>query len=184
MRAILLPGHGTRPGGRVTAEAEQWFPFVRAHARDLAARVERLYLGGDSVGAAIATVVALEGWPRADGLVALAPAWELDGLRTAVRLAREPESVGYAAYRGADRRAADRLTARLTRNPHFDDLVERIAALVGVSSTSAIGGGRVVPGAAPAQAVAWKRSGITPCGRWTAGVSLPSCAARKPVAMA
>lgn len=80
VRAILLPGHGTRPGDLVTAESDQWFEAARAHANGLADQVDRLYVGGHSLGGAIATVLALED-PSVRGLVTFAPAWELDGLR-------------------------------------------------------------------------------------------------------
>jgi len=79
VRAILLPGHGTRPGDLVTAESDLWFDAARTHARGLAKEVDRLYVGGHSLGGAIATVLALED-PSVEGLVAFAPAWELDGL--------------------------------------------------------------------------------------------------------
>lgn len=78
VRAILLPGHGTRPGDLVTAESEQWLAHVRAHAAGLAERVDRLYLAGHSIGGALATQVALER-DDVDGLVMLAPAWGLRG---------------------------------------------------------------------------------------------------------
>lgn len=80
VRAILLPGHGTRPGDLVTAESDQWLETARAHARGLSEEVDRLYVGGHSLGGAIATVLALED-PSVQGLVTFAPAWELDGLR-------------------------------------------------------------------------------------------------------
>lgn len=80
VRAILLPGHGTRPGDLVTAESDQWLEAARAHARGLSDQVDRLYVGGHSLGGAIATVLALED-PSVRGLVTFAPAWELDGLR-------------------------------------------------------------------------------------------------------
>lgn len=87
VRAVLLPGHGTRPGDLVAAESGQWLAFARAHARALAGQVDRFYVGGHSMGGAIATILALEAPGRTDGLVALAPSWELDGLRNAIRLA-------------------------------------------------------------------------------------------------
>ncbi len=80
VRAILLPGHGTRPGDLVTAESDQWIDSARTHARGLSDQVDRLYVGGHSLGGAIATVLALED-PSVQGLVTFAPAWELDGLR-------------------------------------------------------------------------------------------------------
>ncbi len=80
VRAILLPGHGTRPGDLVTAESDQWLEAARAHARGLSDQVDRLYVGGHSLGGAIATMLALED-PTVRGLVAFAPAWQLDGLR-------------------------------------------------------------------------------------------------------
>lgn len=86
VRAILLPGHGTRPGDLVTAESGDWLAMARTHLDRLAAEVDRVYVGGHSVGGAIATVLALE---RDDvhGLVAFAPMWELNGLREYLWLA-------------------------------------------------------------------------------------------------
>ncbi len=83
VRALLLPGHGTRPGDLVAAESEQWLSHVREHAAALADRVDRLYLGGHSIGGALATQVALE---RGDvsGLVVFAPAWGLRGFGLAM----------------------------------------------------------------------------------------------------
>ncbi|MDZ7749614.1 MAG: hypothetical protein U5K43_13105 [Halofilum sp. (in: g-proteobacteria)] len=64
--------------------------MARAQVERFAGEVDRLYLGGHSVGAAIATVLALE---RDDvaGLVALAPMWELNGLRSYLWLATMAE---------------------------------------------------------------------------------------------
>ena len=86
VRAILLPGHGTRPGDLVTAESEDWFASARWHLERFADEVDRLYVGGHSMGGAIATVLALE-HDAVQGLVAMAPSWELNGLREYLWLA-------------------------------------------------------------------------------------------------
>lgn len=86
VRAILLPGHGTRPGDLVTAESEHWFAMARTQLERFAGEVDRLHVGGHSVGGAIATVLALE-HDGVEGLVAIAPSWELDELRAYLWLA-------------------------------------------------------------------------------------------------
>ena len=86
VRTLLLPGHGTRPGDLVMAESEHWFAMARAQAERFAGEVDRLYVGGHSMGGAIATVLALE-HEAVRGLVAIAPSWELNGLRDYLWLA-------------------------------------------------------------------------------------------------
>jgi hypothetical protein len=57
---------------------------------------------------------------------------EPNGVSRADCLARDPQSIRYAAYRGEEERSGRYLTSRLTWNPHFDDLMDRVERLLGV----------------------------------------------------
>lgn len=82
VRTLLLQGHGTRPGDMVTADAETWREQVSQHFIALSDDVDRAFIGGFSLGGALATDYALsDAGPRPAGLVAIAPAWQLNGLR-------------------------------------------------------------------------------------------------------
>lgn len=81
VRTVLLQGHGTRPGDLIHAEADVWRAQVRQHFNALAKDVDIPFIGGFSLGGALATELALSNQePRPAGLVALAPAWDLNGL--------------------------------------------------------------------------------------------------------
>lgn len=72
----------------ITAKADVWRQQVRTHFAALAQNVDRAYIGGFSLGGALATEYALTGQgPEPEGLVALAPAWQLNGLRNYLWLA-------------------------------------------------------------------------------------------------
>jgi esterase/lipase len=88
VRTVLLQGHGTRPGDLTTAKAEVWREQVRNHFNALARDVDIPLIGGFSLGGALATELALsDQTPKPAGLVALAPAWELNGLKNYLWLA-------------------------------------------------------------------------------------------------
>lgn len=88
VRTVLLQGHGTRPGDLVTADADVWRQQVREHFDALAEDVDIPFIGGFSLGGALATERALaEDSIRPAGLVVLAPAWELNGLKDYLWLA-------------------------------------------------------------------------------------------------
>ncbi|MDX1560726.1 MAG: alpha/beta fold hydrolase [Marinobacter sp.] len=88
VRTLLLQGHGTRPGDMVTASADVWRDQVRNHFVALAQDVDRAFIGGFSLGGALATEYALgDAGPRPAGLIAIAPAWQLNGLRDYLWLA-------------------------------------------------------------------------------------------------
>lgn len=95
VRTLLLQGHGTRPGDMVDASASVWRQQVRNHFQALADSVDRPFIGGFSLGGALATEYALSGQsPKPAGLVALAPAWELNGLGSYLWLARVADLFG------------------------------------------------------------------------------------------
>lgn len=81
VRTLLLQGHGTRPGDMINAQAGVWRKQVSNHFSALADDVDVALIGGFSLGGALATDRALsDQQPRPAGLVAIAPAWELNGL--------------------------------------------------------------------------------------------------------
>lgn len=83
VRAILLPGHGTRPGDSLTMTAEEWYQTSAFALESLKKDVNEVYLGGFSTGANIATLLA---WQDSSikGLALFSPAfalnWEHAGL--------------------------------------------------------------------------------------------------------
>lgn len=88
VRTLLLQGHGTRPGDLVEVQAGVWRDQVRQHFDNLSARVDHAFIGGFSLGGGLATELALgvgsdsgETSSRPAGLLAIAPVWELNGLR-------------------------------------------------------------------------------------------------------
>jgi len=65
----------------INAQADVWREQVRNHFNALADSVDIALIGGFSLGGALATDVALsDRQPRPAALVAIAPAWELNGL--------------------------------------------------------------------------------------------------------
>ena len=81
VRTLLLQGHGTRPGDMISARAAVWRQQVRHQFAALSEEVDRAFIGGFSLGGALATEYAIADLgPRPEGLVAIAPAWELNGL--------------------------------------------------------------------------------------------------------
>jgi esterase/lipase len=95
VRTLLLQGHGTRPGDMVSARAEVWRQQVRHHFSALSADVDQAFIGGFSLGGALATDYALsDTGPRPEGLIAIAPAWELNGLSSYLWLAPVADAFG------------------------------------------------------------------------------------------
>lgn len=88
VHTLLLQGHGTRPGDLTEARAEIWRDQVRYHFAALDSEVDRAFIGGFSLGGALVTEFALNPEHSAPaGLLAIAPAWELNGLREYLWLA-------------------------------------------------------------------------------------------------
>ncbi len=73
LRAILLPGHGTRPSDLLHVTYQEWLQAVRYGIESLKNEVEHLYLVGYSTGAALSIYHALQD-SRINGLVLLSPA--------------------------------------------------------------------------------------------------------------
>ncbi len=68
VRAILLPGHGTRPGDLTQVTEEDWRRALEYVGKETSRQVEHLYLAGFSTGGALAVEYALE---HPDSLTAL-----------------------------------------------------------------------------------------------------------------
>ncbi len=72
-RAILLPGHGTRPSDLLHVTYHDWLQAVRLGIESLLNEVDTIFLIGYSTGAALSIYHALQD-NRINGLVLLAPA--------------------------------------------------------------------------------------------------------------
>lgn len=72
VRAPLLPGHGRTLRGFAASGAEQWMAHARAELRTLRERYERVVVVGQSMGGAIAIVLAAEA-PAPHAVVLVAP---------------------------------------------------------------------------------------------------------------
>lgn len=77
VRGVLLPGHGTRPGDMLQANHDDWRATADAAFRQLRRDVEHAYVGGFSMGATLATLLALEHDDVA-GLALFSPAYADD----------------------------------------------------------------------------------------------------------
>jgi len=75
--APLLPGHGTRPEDLNAAHWQDWTVAAEAAYQDLAARCERVVVGGESMGAVIALGLAAR-HPKIAAVLCFAPAIKLD----------------------------------------------------------------------------------------------------------
>lgn len=74
--AVLLPGHGTRPGDLLDVCWKDWAKTVAYGTDCLAAETDELYLGGYSAGGALSVYQSLND-PRVRGLFLFAPAFEI-----------------------------------------------------------------------------------------------------------
>ena len=78
VRAILLPGHGNTPEAQLDVTHEMWLDAARSHLELWRDPDEAFHIGGFSLGAVLATTLALEGESRGDavdGLLLFAPAY-------------------------------------------------------------------------------------------------------------
>jgi len=74
--AVLLPGHGTRPGDLLNVRWQEWARAVAYGTNILAAEVDEIYLGGFSAGGALSIFQSLQD-NRVRGLFLFAPALEI-----------------------------------------------------------------------------------------------------------
>lgn len=74
--AVLLPGHGTRPGDLLDVSWQEWARTVAYGTDQLAAEVDEVYLGGYSAGGALSLYHSLQD-KRVRALFLFAPALEI-----------------------------------------------------------------------------------------------------------
>jgi esterase/lipase len=74
VRAILLPGHGSHPVNMLEVTHNEWLLAARQHFKNWNVDDTPVYLGGFSMGAVIATILALEN-PDIAGLLLVSPAF-------------------------------------------------------------------------------------------------------------
>ncbi|HEX9077897.1 MAG TPA: alpha/beta fold hydrolase [Anaerolineae bacterium] len=94
----LLPGHGTTPEEMNHCRWQDWVAAAEAAYRQLASRCEHVFIGGESMGAAISLYLASE-YPEAYGILAYAPGilfppfrmWMARLLSLFVTLRRKPQ---------------------------------------------------------------------------------------------
>jgi esterase/lipase len=92
VRAIVLPGHGTRPGALLSVTYQAWIEAVRYGILNLAKEVDRIILVGFSTGASLALYHALQNTHASiAGLVLLAPAISITPLS---RFTNLPQRLG------------------------------------------------------------------------------------------
>lgn len=75
-RAVLLPGHGTKPSDLITISYQDWMQAVKYGIESFKNEVDQLFLIGYSTGAALAVAHALQN-PDIAGLVLLSPAIQI-----------------------------------------------------------------------------------------------------------
>lgn len=76
VQALLLPGHGTRPGDLISVRWDEWVKAFSFGVRTLKARVDEVYLGGFSTGGTLAIHHAMSDGDI-DGLFLFSPAVEI-----------------------------------------------------------------------------------------------------------
>ncbi len=81
VRSILLPGHGTVPGGLLHVTYQDWIQAVHYGIHSLSKEVDKIFLVGFSTGASLALYHALQNtFPNIAGLILLAPAIQISPL--------------------------------------------------------------------------------------------------------
>jgi esterase/lipase len=81
-RAILLPGHGTKPGDLTEVTVEEWLKATEYAIKSMQAEVDQLFIGGYSLGGALAVHYALQNQKDLSGLFLFNPS-----LKVGTRLA-------------------------------------------------------------------------------------------------
>ena len=74
VRSVLLPGHGTIPGGLLSVDYHDWQQTIRYGVTTLAKEVDKIFLVGFSTGATLALDYALQQAIPIAGLILVSPA--------------------------------------------------------------------------------------------------------------
>jgi esterase/lipase len=100
--AILLPGHGTRPGDLLATRWQEWADATHFAAAQLALHANTLFLAGHSIGGTLSVLEAAQN-PDIDALVLFAPAIAItDTARFASYISVLGKIFPKAAWLGAD----------------------------------------------------------------------------------
>ena len=77
--SILLTGHGTRPGDLLKISYKDWIAQVEYGVKELSKKVDKIYLGGHSVGGALSINHILSNpLQKIEGLIGIAPSIKID----------------------------------------------------------------------------------------------------------
>lgn len=76
-RALLLPGHGTRPGDLMVVDHHDWLSHVEAALRQARAESPLVVVAGFSLGAALALAAAAQSPGNVDAVIGFAPAYSV-----------------------------------------------------------------------------------------------------------
>jgi alpha-beta hydrolase superfamily lysophospholipase len=76
-RALLLPGHGTRPADLMVVDHDDWLGHVKAAASQAARESDFVVMAGFSLGAALALAVAADSPGEVDAVIGLSPAYRI-----------------------------------------------------------------------------------------------------------
>jgi esterase/lipase len=76
-RALLLPGHGTRPADLMVVDHHDWLSHVEAALRQARAESPFVVVAGFSLGAALALTAATKSPDNVDAVIGLAPAYRI-----------------------------------------------------------------------------------------------------------
>ncbi len=77
VRAILLPGHGTRPGDLLKIQREDWLNASQFALKTLKSDTDQVFVGGFSLGGLLSVLIGLDD-PDVKGVFAFSPALKLN----------------------------------------------------------------------------------------------------------
>ncbi len=81
VRVPRLPGHGTTWQEMNRTRWQDWYAAVDSAFRELHEQCDQVFVGGLSMGGALATMLAQEHGPRVKGLMLVNPAYKVDDIR-------------------------------------------------------------------------------------------------------
>ncbi|MEN8134630.1 MAG: alpha/beta fold hydrolase [Thermodesulfobacteriota bacterium] len=124
-RAILLPGHGTKPGDLTKITIEAWLEATEYAIKGMQSEVDQLFIGGYSLGGALAVHYALLNQQDLSGLFLFNPclkvrtklAWlagPLSAFKTWLVVQQDQDFARYESFATNSGKQIDRLVNRIT----------------------------------------------------------------------
>jgi esterase/lipase len=124
VRALLLPGHGTKPGDLTKVTTETWLEATEYVIRGMQSEVDQLFLGGYSLGGALAVHYALLDQQDLSGLFLFNPclkvrtklAWlagPLNAFKTWLVVQEDQDFARYESFATNSGKQIDRLVNRI-----------------------------------------------------------------------